>query len=196
MPWEKQFDIEATLEKAGEAFWARGYEATSLRDLLEAMGIQKGSFYNTYGSKHEIYLKALEQYTNARLEEFKTLTSERGALESLKVLFDALVEDCLSPTGHRGCMVINCALEVAHEDEEARAIVQRSIGRHEGLMRDLIEAGQQAGEIGLHLDAAATAKAMMAIVMGMRVYSRSGSDPSAVHVLAEQAMALVAPPTI
>lgn len=191
MPWEKQFDIDQTLEKAGETFWSHGYEATSMRDLLEAMGIQKGSFYATYGSKREAYMRALEQYSDARIQEFSELAKGPSALEAIKKLFDALYEDCVSPQGHRGCMVINCALELAHRDPKAQDLVQKSIASHEGLLRHLIEAGQETREIDSSIDARATAKAMMSFTMGMRVYSRSGGTRESVRTLADQAVGLV-----
>ncbi|MEM7584752.1 MAG: TetR/AcrR family transcriptional regulator [Acidobacteriota bacterium] len=191
MPWEKQFDVDETLAKAGEAFWAQGYEATSMHDLLNAMGIQKGSFYSTYGSKHEAYLKALEQYAGARNGELKDLVRDLEPIAALERFFDLIAEDCLGPTGYRGCMVINCALERAYDDPEAQAVVQRALASNERLLRELIQAGQQIGEIDTAVDAAATAKAMMAIVMGMRVYSRSGADPDSVRILADQALRLI-----
>ncbi len=193
MPWEKQFDVDETLAKAGQAFWSQGYEATSMSALLAAMGIQKGSFYSTYGSKHEAYLRSLEQYAKTRLDEFEQLARRSGAVDSLRAFFEAIYEDCVSPTGHRGCMIINCALELAHDDPKAQAIVKTAIARNEEVLRRLIQAGQEAGEINRALDASATAKAMMSFVMGMRVYSRSGSDLEAVRILADQAMALIAP---
>ncbi|MEM7351887.1 MAG: TetR/AcrR family transcriptional regulator [Acidobacteriota bacterium] len=193
MPWEKQFDVDETLEKAGQAFWSQGYEATSMQDLLAAMGIRKGSFYATYGSKHEAYLRSLKQYSEARMGELGDLVRGLGPVEALRAHFEAIYEDCVSPAGHRGCMVINCALELAHDDPEAQALVQSAIARHEGLLRHLIAAGQTAGDIDTTLDASATAKTMMALVMGMRVYSRSGADVDAVRTLADQAVALVEP---
>ena len=193
MPWEKQFDVEATLEKAGEAFWTQGYEATSMSDLLRVMGIQKGSFYNTYGSKHEVYLRALEQYASTSQTKIRELIAGKGALESLRAHFEMIYEDCISPNGHRGCMILNCALELAYQDRQAQAIVKQGLARHETLLRELIEAGQQTGEISQSLDSRATAKALMSFVMGMRVYSRSGSEPETIRTLADQAIGLVTP---
>lgn len=195
MPWQTQFDIDETLEKAGEVFWANGYEATSMNDLLKAMGIQKGSFYNTYGSKHAVYLRALEQYSTTRFTDFEKLTVGETAVEALRAHFEAIYEDCISPTGHRGCMILNCALETAHHDRAAQAIVKKGLAHHEGILDGLIRAGQEGGEIEPGLDAGATAKAMMSFIMGMRVYSRSGSDPSTIRTLADQALRLVAPET-
>lgn len=194
MPWETRFDIDETLEKAGETFWSKGYEATSMRDLLDAMGIQKGSFYNTYGSKHQAYLRALDQYSSARFAELEQLVEGLEPVEALRSMFAAIGDDCVSTDGHRGCMVINCALELAHEDPEAQAVVKRSISRHERLIRGLIQAGQRSGAIDPELRSEAAAKAMMSFIMGMRVYSRSGSDLGAVRILADQAMGMLRPP--
>lgn len=193
MPWQKQFDIDETLEKAGEAFWAHGYEATSMNQLLKAMGIQKGSFYNAFGSKHEVYLRTLDQYTQLRLDELRELTSGKPAIEALRAHFEALYEDCISPQGHRGCMLLNCALETAHQDRQAQALVKKGLALHEKILHDLILDGQKAGEIDRELDVGTTTKTMMALIMGMRVYSRSGSDPQAVRTLADQAIRLVVP---
>ena len=164
-----------------------------MNQLLKAMGIQKGSFYNAFGSKHEVYLRTLDQYTQLRLGELRELTSGKPALEALRAHFDALYEDCISPQGHRGCMLLNCALETAYQDRQAQALVKKGLALHEKILHDLIVDGQKTGEIDRELDVGATAKTMMALVMGMRVYSRSGSDPQAVRTLADQAIRLVAP---
>ena len=62
MPWEKQFDSDAVLDKAMQAFWARGYEATSMQDLVDCMGINRGSLYATFGDKHSLFIQALRRY--------------------------------------------------------------------------------------------------------------------------------------
>jgi len=191
MPWEKNFDVNVALQRAGEAFWAHGYEATSMQDLLEAMGIRKGSFYDTYGSKREVYLRALEQYADSRFAHFGSLVEGQGPKESLKTLIEAIYEECIEHEGHRGCMVINCALELAHSDTAAQRAVQRAFEHHEQSYADLIRAAQAAGEVDGELDADATAKAMLAVVVGMRVFSRSGTSRATLRTLADQALELI-----
>ncbi|MEM1177203.1 MAG: TetR/AcrR family transcriptional regulator [Acidobacteriota bacterium] len=191
MPRETQFDIDETLQRAGEAFWAEGYEATSMSALLKSMGIQKGSFYNTYGSKHEVYLRALEQYSTSRLQELREFVGGKSSLEAIREHFEMIYEECVGPSGFRGCLIFNCALERAHTDREAQAIVKRAVARHEALLAGWIREGQANGEIPASLDAASKAKGLMAFVVGMRVYSRSGADPQAVRTLLEQAMCLL-----
>ncbi|MEM8995035.1 MAG: TetR/AcrR family transcriptional regulator [Acidobacteriota bacterium] len=188
MPRETQFDIDETLEKAGDAFWQHGFEATSMSALLAAMGIQKGSFYNTYGSKHEVYLRSLERYAATRRQELSAAMEGRSGLEAIRTHFEIIHDECVGSSGDRGCMIINCALERAHDDAEARAIVERSLARHEALLATWIRQGQGAGEICVDLDADVAAKSLMSFVMGMRVYSRSGSGPEAVRTLADAAL--------
>ncbi len=193
MPWEKQFDIDVALEKAGETFWSHGYEATSVRDLLSAMGIQKGSFYDTYGSKKEAYLRALDQYMAARFSQFRESVEQQGPKRSLEMHLNEIFAECVGAEGHRGCMVINCALELAHSDEEARIAVQKAFKIHENFLLERIEAAQEAGEVAAEIDAPATAKAILAMVMGMRVYSRAGASRATLRTLTDQALALLVP---
>ena len=193
MPWKKQFDVDAALQTAGETFWSRGYVATSVRDLLNAMGIQKGSFYDTYGSKREIYLMALRQHIEARSAGFRERYAHRAPRQALEAHLNDILEECVSANGRRGCMVINCALELAHSDTVAQKAVGRAFKIHEKFFTERIVAAQEVGEISVEIDAAATAKAILAIVMGMRVYSRAGTSKATLRSLVDQALALIDP---
>ena len=62
MPWEKTFDEDKVIEAAMLLFWEKGYTDTSMADLLKVTGLSKGSFYNAFGSKHDLFLKALLKY--------------------------------------------------------------------------------------------------------------------------------------
>ena len=77
MPRAKCFDRNDALEKAMKAFWSRGYEATSMQDLVDCMGINRGSLYNTFGGKHELFLEALDHYGQNSLLK-KMLTARAG----------------------------------------------------------------------------------------------------------------------
>ena len=193
MPWEKQFDIDVALEKAGETFWSHGYEATSIRDLLSAMGIQKGSFYDTYGSKKEAYLMALDQYMVTRFAQFRETVEQVAPKRSLEMHLNEIFQECIGADGHRGCMVVNCALELAHSDKDAQKAVRRAFKIHEKFFLERIVAAQEAGEVSSEIDAPATAKAIFAIVLGMRVHSRAGASKATLRTLTDQALALLHP---
>ncbi len=191
MPWEKQFDVDVALERAGEAFWSHGYETTTMRDLLSAMGIHKGSFYDTYGSKKKVYLMALDQYMATRFAQFQESVARLTPRRALEVHLNDIFKECIGVDGYRGCMAINCALELAHSDKAAQKAVLRAFKGHEKFLFEHIEAAQAAGELSAEIDAVATAKAMFVIVMGMRVYSRAGAPKATLRTLADQALALL-----
>lgn len=191
MPSSKNFDVDAALDRAGETFWSNGYEATSMRDLLLAMGIQKGSFYDTYGSKHQAFLTALEKYGErsvSGMAELRTRLSPRAALAAM---FDLIQADCVGANRDRGCMLVNCALEMAPRDPDAQKVVQAGFKRHEGLIRTWIEQGQAEGDIRADLDAKAVAKTLLGLIMGMRVHARAGSSKATIKTIADQAMSLL-----
>ncbi|MGH1347971.1 MAG: TetR/AcrR family transcriptional regulator [Nannocystales bacterium] len=194
MPWSKSFDVDEALQRAEETFWAKGYEATSMRDLLTAMGIHKGSFYDTYGSKHEAFIAALGSYSKRAIGDLAEMGSGLSPREALAAMFEFITADSTGPQRERGCMLINCALELAPRDVEAQKMVQKGFKRHEALMKTWIEDGQAVGEIRPEVDASAVAKAMLGLIMGMRVHARAGSGKATVKALADQAMGLLGAP--
>jgi len=191
MPWEKNFDVDVALLRARETFWERGYDGTSMADLLDAMGIQKGSFYATYGSKREIYDRAMAGYAREVLDGLDALASERSPREALEAVVAAILEGCLSEVGSRGCMVINCAIELAPSDEDAQAFVQETFRVHERFFAKLIRAARDAGEVSAAVEPGPTSKAMLALVMGMRVHARSGAKPALLRTLSRQLLAML-----
>lgn len=191
MPWTKQFDVDEALDRALALFWRKGYEATSMRDLLAAMGIQKGSFYNTFSSKHELLLRALDRYTSSRFDDFSRVIDGLEPREAIAALFRTVAKHCVADERELGCMVVNCALELAPDDPEVQAMVHRTIRAHEGLFADLIRRGQDTGEIPAAVPVNRTAKALMGLTMAMRVYSRAGAPKATIAALSDQAMALV-----
>ncbi|MDA0667731.1 MAG: TetR/AcrR family transcriptional regulator [Planctomycetota bacterium] len=188
MPWEKQFDVEEALQRAGDVFWEKGYEATSITDLLQAMGIQKGSFYDTYGSKRAVYLRSLEQYFRSRIIQFQKEVEGLGPKEALVSMLNGILKECLSSVGTRGCFVVNCAVELAPFDEDAQAITQRSLREHEKWVEGLIRKAEAAGELPVSADPSGKAKALLAFILGLRVYARSGAPKSILRSHADQAL--------
>lgn len=190
MPWEKQFDIEAARQKAMVAFWTRGYENTSMQDLLDAMGIQRGSFYDTFKSKHHALVEALLRYDFGRKEMFSKLGRGKSARGIIEMFFKSVAGEAQSDDGRRGCLLVNCALELAPRDAEVAEIVNRAFDETRAFFQSTIERGQAAGEIASTIDAGKTAQALLGLLLGMRVLARAGAN-SAVNSIAGQAVALL-----
>ena len=112
MPRPREFDPETALEQAVAVFWEKGYEATSVQDLVDRMGVNRCSIYNTFGDKHELFLKALQHYGNKMRAEgppAQLARSDEG-LQAIRDYFAAAIDHFVSPDGVHGCFVINTAV--------------------------------------------------------------------------------------
>src|SRR5690606_518976 len=113
MARSKEFDPETVLRRALELFWRRGYEATSMADLVEHLGIGRASLYATFGSKHDLYMKALECYVRTQEPAPVELLSQPGpALPAVRALVELCTEDSIRDLERRGCMIVNAAAEL------------------------------------------------------------------------------------
>lgn len=172
------------------AFWTRGYDNTSMQDLLDVMGIQRGSFYDTFKSKHQVLLEALRSYDAGRREMLTRVARGKSARQVIETFFKGIASEAHSETGKRGCLLVNCALELAPRDRDVAKIVNRAFDETRAFFQSTIERGQSSGEIRRNLDPKGTAQALLGLLLGMRVLARAGSS-DAVRAIASQAVALL-----
>lgn len=153
-----------------EQFWRHGYAATSLDDLLEAMGIARSSFYQAFGSKQGVLLAAIDLYARCEAERMVRILDRPSAEEALRALFaGAMAAECRV----RGCFLGNCAIELAPHDplvaERVRAAYLRLAGRIEArLARAQVE-----GEISCRFSPRRLAHGVIGVMNGLRVLAKA-----------------------
>jgi len=191
MPWEKTFETEDALGKAMAAFWARGYEATSMQDLVDCMGIGRGSLYAAFGDKRRLFLRALALYDDRHRRRWtERLAAEISPRQAIIVSFEEVVSATLG--GARdGCLLINTGLEMSPHDPEIAAVVGKALEEMEGFFRTMVQRGQAAGEIAPEIDADQAARGLLALLAGLRVLSRARPDEALLRGVARQAEALL-----
>src|SRR3990172_6240491 len=119
MPWDKNFDVGETLEKAMQTFWAHGYEATSMQDLVDCTGVNRGSLYATYGDKRTLFLAALRMYDEKmRRQLLADIEARYQPREAIRRMFEVFLANVSERGGNRGCFLTNTALELASHDAE------------------------------------------------------------------------------
>lgn len=192
MPWEKQFDRAHALERALRVFWKTGYEKSSLIVLLRGMGVQKGSFYATFGSKHKVLVEALRLYIQQRFDSFLALSAGRPPLAALRRHLDEVERESIGPDRVMGCFLVNCATELAPRDREIREIVATTLRAHTQFYQSLLDQAKEQGALPKTMDTQATASALLGLVLGMRVCARGGASAETLHALRHQADALIA----
>src|ERR1700761_1056657 len=110
----KDFDEDEVLDKAMYLFWNQGYNGTSMQDLVDGLGISRSSLYDTFGDKHSLFIKTLENYkknASAKLEAI--IANAPSAKEAVKQLLEYTTRELLSDQQHKGCFMVNAAVEVA-----------------------------------------------------------------------------------
>ncbi|MCX4669239.1 TetR/AcrR family transcriptional regulator [Streptomyces sp. NBC_01381] len=174
----KQFDPDAAVEQAMGVFWRKGYAATTPQDLVDALGIGKGSLYNTFGSKHALFERALRRYRDSQALALIEMLEESGPVkERLRAALWLLVDMDLADPDRRGCMAVNTAAELAGVDEVATELVRRMFDRTEEAFQALIEKGQRAGEIDPARDARGAGSLLLTTVVGLRLMARVAEGP-------------------
>jgi TetR/AcrR family transcriptional repressor of nem operon len=173
----REFDEDTVLEAAMQRFWNNGYEATSMRDLADRTGMTTPSLYNAFGDKKAIYGLVLDRYLRLTLETSSAIFgSDDPPLRALERYFDANVEEVLADRLHKGCLVVNTALEVAPHDQDFRDVVTGAFAGIEKSVRDCVTAGQRDGSILTSQPAADIARLALGIIVGLRVLARTNPD--------------------
>ncbi|MVN91363.1 TetR/AcrR family transcriptional regulator [Mucilaginibacter aquatilis] len=141
-----EFDEALAIQKAMEVFWKKGYNATSLRDLTDAMQINSSSLYNTIGDKQELFVRCVQHYTNIRKKDWDLrLASERSPLAVLTDYIHEAVNIIIN--GEDSCMAVKSAFEVATNDERVKQILAADDQRSNRFLYDLIQKAMDKGEI-------------------------------------------------
>lgn len=148
MPRPRQFDPDRALDQAMELFWERGYEATSVQDLLDRLGINRFSLYATFGSKRRLFLRALDRYRDGVATEWLgRLEAPDAGLDDVRAYFHATVRRLSGPNGWRACLMLNSAVELSPHDRRAATKVRAHLDRLERAFRTALARAQRHGEI-------------------------------------------------
>jgi len=177
MPRTKEFEPEAALHDAMELFWQKGYEATSMRDLLDRMGIGRGSFYDTFGDKRLLFLSTLDRFEQTRTTWIlEALEGPEPPLESIRYVFERTVDGLVGFEPRRGCLLANTAVELAPHDPEIAARISRYVRRTEDAFEKALGRARSAGKGRKHKDPRALARFLVNNLHGLRVMARAGAD--------------------
>lgn len=192
MPWEKTFDVDVAVDRATELFWEKGFESTSLADLIKATGVNKGSFYNAFGSKKKLFTVSLLKYEREQrrdaLAEFEALNNPALAIEKL---FDMLIEQSLSDVKKKGCFLVNTALDLPNHDEDIQKAVKTGIKATEAFFQRQLTLGVERGEMPSSIDPEQDAKGLLTLLIGLRVLARGVFDKADLDSIKRQALRVI-----
>jgi TetR/AcrR family transcriptional repressor of nem operon len=192
MPWEKNYEEPDVLDRAMKAFWARGYEATSMSDLVEATGINRGSIYAAFCDKHTLFVRALKHYDHHHRSDFlRKIQRLHRPRQAILAVFETAIHAREGGKSPSGCLLVNTALELSDHDPEVAEIVRESLVEVEKFFQLMIEEGQVEGTMNLDRNPEETAQALLGLFLGLRVLSRSRPEMALLTTISKQAAMLL-----
>jgi TetR/AcrR family transcriptional repressor of nem operon len=177
MARKKDFDEDELLEKAVNIFWDKGYCATSAQDLVDGLGINRSSLYNTYTDKRTLFTKSLKHYQDKQTTAVLSLLNNADDIHKvIKEIFDRIIQESVKDDLTKGCFMVNTAVELSSHDPEVKDLVNLNNQSVVDALTRAIEKGQKSGQINQDSAPLAVARFIFSTISGLRVTARSGAD--------------------
>jgi TetR/AcrR family transcriptional regulator, transcriptional repressor for nem operon len=177
MARQKEFDRDVVLHRAMEVFWSRGYEATSVEDLVKHMGINRQSLYDTFGDKHALYLQTLDRYREVEGRKVLELLERPGPVKkTLRQLFEGVIERALCDGQQRGCFIGNATSELAGRCKETAARTHSNLASTEEAFYRALLRGRKDGELKRVRDLRAVARYLYSSLQGLALMAKATKD--------------------
>jgi TetR/AcrR family transcriptional repressor of nem operon len=172
-----------------EVFWAKGFSDASVRDLLDGMGINRGSMYDTFGDKRALFLAAIEHYRHEVAGPLvEGLMAPGSPLENIRQTLGGLAEaagtkDC------RGCLITNVTVEIAPHDPEVAKAMKSALMHTEAALRKTLDRAVEEGEIAAKAETRALARFLLNTMQGLVVLGKAKLGKKTSNDIIDVAMA-------
>lgn len=187
----REFEIEPALDGAIRVFSERGYHATSIGDLSEAMELAQGSIYKAFKDKKAVFIAAMDRYRTVQTARFEEALAGLGnGRERLHAALMFYASRSHGASGFEGCLVVGAVADLAALDEEMAAVVNRAVQARERIVARIVREGQQDGSINADIDPDDLARSLLCMMYGMRVVGKTGRTLEEMTAVVDFAMRL------
>jgi TetR/AcrR family transcriptional regulator, transcriptional repressor for nem operon len=186
---QREFDTDRVLITVMDLFWQRGYANTSMKDIVQATGIQPGSLYAAFGDKEKLFQQAFKKYTQEFF--FASIPRRASPLQCIQTWFEHLARTMASDPAQKGCLLINTAMERESHSPGTIAVVESRLDDIETFFRQNLTQAIQDGDLPNTFDADVNAKALLGMVVGMLAVARMRRDAKTLNSIAAGAVVLL-----
>jgi TetR/AcrR family transcriptional repressor of nem operon len=170
----REFDLDVVVDKAMEVFWRQGYAAASVQDLVETTGVNRASLYSVFGDKRSLYLRSLARYRDQVVPgRMAILERPDASLPEIREYFEGVVTDLVDDMERKGCLMVNCAVELASNDPEIAASIASHFHRLEYALHAALERACELGELSCAERTQSYARLLVASAQGLIVIGKS-----------------------
>ncbi len=187
-----EFERETVLREVMNIFWRKGYQATSIKDVVDATQMQPGSIYLAFGNKQKLFLEAIHCYfTDIEQIAISTLHAQQPLAIRLTLFFTKMAEKTRAKQTGNSCLLINTLLEMNEHDAEISVTVHEMLQQIEVLFVSALEKAKITGELPANKVPEHIAKLLMVNMLGLRVYGKTNPDPQAIKYVIEDLIAAI-----
>jgi TetR/AcrR family transcriptional repressor of nem operon len=193
MPRPRTFDESEVVAAVRDEFWSRGYAATSIDHLTTVTGLGKGSLYGAFGDKHELFMRALDDYIGTALDDVRAQLRDPGysAYERLVRHIRGQAKGIAADKTRRGCMMAKSAAELSATDDTVERAVENAYVTWASELADCIKEAQREGAVDKEQDPPVLAMTVLAFMRGQEALHKGGAKPVQLKAAAEQMIALI-----
>ncbi len=195
----REFDESAVLDAVMEVFWRKGYEKTSMVELLAATGLHKGSLYQAFGDKHSLFILALRRYiSNLKQEMSQVMTDAPSGIEGIREALYRNIDmgcTCTGDGSNPGCMVLNTLVDKGKEDADVLAVLQDAFENRMKMVTESVARAQAEGDIRVDMPAQRIATIIITLVAGVAASLRGGVDTEQARVVVDDVLLTLRPGT-
>lgn len=185
----KEFDEGVLQDKAMSLFWQNGFHKTTLACLAREAGIKRGSLYNAYANKENIFLEAFRKQTDSYLEECKQSLQRSSLKSALRVFFRVAIQLMREGEPAHGCLTTRIIVEATEDMKEIKSCITTYLDAVEVELRNRFQQAIDEGEFQGNPDR--SAKLVIAVVRGMAVMERAYSDEKRLQEIADETLHLL-----
>ncbi len=143
MPKTETFDRNQVLERATQVFHQKGYNGTSMQDLVDATSLNRSSIYNSFGNKLNMFIEVLAYYQQINTTDFNQgLSQSYNANEAIKAIFDIHLYRILNDDDRKGCLIVNCKSEMTNQEPLITSFMEKHQERMIAVLEDIVSKGQ------------------------------------------------------
>ena len=182
MPKTKQFNRDHVLNAAAHIFQTKGYNGTSIDEILRVTGLSRSSLYDSFSDKHSLYLQSLEHYKNYQEAAFDKVDKKKmNGLEKIEYLFNEAVDHLVKHPNDNGCLMVNAAAEMSKLCAQTSEIVCNNKENMQEIFNDWLSDAQKEGVLKLSKPIKSYAAYLFNALCGLKVLSQSGASKSELH---------------
>ncbi|MBQ0733147.1 TetR/AcrR family transcriptional regulator [Aquimarina celericrescens] len=170
MPKTETFNRKEVLQKATAVFHQKGYNGTSMQDLVDATSLNRSSIYNSFGSKLAMFMEVLSYYQSTNKDQMgKELAHSHNAKDTIEAIFDMYLNDILTDQDRKGCLIVNCKSEMANQEPMIKSFMEQNQEQTIAMLEDVVHNGQMEKVFNEDQTASQYALYLYSAIQGLRM---------------------------